>query len=144
MTTSTEIETILYKDKQFKGCFPHDKLPKVKCSDLPLSLIINTDDSNKGGDHWVGIVMTKKNCYYFDSFGVPVLSVHVLKFLKKFYKYVVYSSKQVQSIFSDKCGYFTAGFVCLVKSVNSYNKFLNLFSNDFAVNDSVCINLFKK
>lgn len=33
--------------------------------------IINTDTSNKRGEHWVALFITDKNVYVYDSFGRP-------------------------------------------------------------------------
>ena len=63
---STEIEQNLKHDKYFMGCFASDLLPT-----LTKTLIINTKPSNMKGEHWVALVLKKKKCFYFDSFGVP-------------------------------------------------------------------------
>ena len=33
------------------------------------SLILNMDDSDGQGTHWVSLYITGNKCYYFDSFG---------------------------------------------------------------------------
>ena len=88
---SDEIETILCDNKDFLGCYASDQLPTVPSS-FPKSMIINTVTSDTGGEHWVAIVMQRKRCYYFDSFGLPVINEDILHFLEDYEK-VTYSSK---------------------------------------------------
>ena len=52
--SSRNIGDVLQNRKQLIGCFPHDKLlpfPTV----LKKAIIINTDDSSKTGDNWLGM-----------------------------------------------------------------------------------------
>ena len=69
---STEIEDILETSPNFLGCFPLDELPSFP-KRLPASLIVNTDISMGTGDHWLALLMKKDKCFYFDSFGLPIL-----------------------------------------------------------------------
>ena len=57
------------------GCYALDNLPQTPPPPQPYSrsLIINTSYSNEEGEHWVAVVMKKKACFYFDSFGLPIL-----------------------------------------------------------------------
>ena len=38
--------------------------------------------SNMEGEHWVALVLKKKRCYYFDSFGVSIMNRNILRFLE--------------------------------------------------------------
>ena len=64
-----EMETVLDNDKNFMGCYASNQLPTVPLS-FPKSLIINTATIETGGEHWVAIVLHRKQCFYFDSFGI--------------------------------------------------------------------------
>ena len=80
-----EIENILIYNKNFLGCYASDQiniLPKT----LPKSLIINTANSDTDGEHWVALVLQKKRCFYFDSFGLPIMNKNILNFLQKYKK----------------------------------------------------------
>ena len=135
---STEIENILKTSKNFLGCFPLDELPYFP-QRLPASLIVNTDTSTGSGSHWVALVLEKNKCFYFDSFGVPIVEDHIFKFLGSHYKVATFSDVCIQHIKSDKCGEFCILFVKHVKSQTTYDKFLsqfnhkNLKENDFFV-----------
>ena len=131
---STEIEHNLKHDKYFMGCFPSDLLPSFPNS-FPKTLIINTKPSNMKGEHWVALVLKKKKCFYFDSFGVPILNDDILQFLQDYYK-VTYSDVCIQSVNSEKCGKFCIAFVKTVRSKQSYSEFLSNFNFiDLASND---------
>ena len=125
MTSSTEIEFYLAKEKQFLGCFPKDKLPPFP-KQFPRTMIINTHDSSKPGEHWLGLVLLKNKCFYFDSFGLPIVDSAILKYLRR-YKKVTYSNSCIQDIKSNKCGLFCIAFIQNVRSKKTYGEFLNNF-----------------
>lgn len=97
--TDIEINRAL-PHKWFLGCHMHDQLPS---SILPDSaIVINLDDSDGSGTHWVACGDRKGVKYYFDSFGLPP-SDRIRKLLtgKAFY-----SDSQIQQSDSVTCGYF--------------------------------------
>ena len=126
MTTSTQIQKYLLYEKDFLGCFPCDTLPPFP-KKLPKTLIINTDNSSESGDHWVGLVLTKQTCFYFDSYGVGILDANILNYIIEHYLTYIYSVKQIQGVSSEKCGQFCIAFVTHVRSVKDYNFFLDKF-----------------
>ena len=132
---SNEIEAILRKNKQFLGCFAWDQLPPFPSS-LPKSLIINTAKSDTRGEHWVAIVLQKKQCFYFDSFGLPIINDYILEFIRDAYNKVTYTDNCIQSANSDMCGKFCIAFIKYVHSKSSYNTlieqfdFVKLYKND--------------
>jgi hypothetical protein len=65
------IEYVLQNEKHFLGCFPLDCLPPFPTT-FPKSMIINTQASIQTGEQWVGLVLTEKQYYYFDSFALPI------------------------------------------------------------------------
>ena len=134
---SDEIESVLNNNKNFLGCYASDQLPTVPSS-FPKSLIINTAAFDTGGEHWVAIVMHEKKCFYFDSFGLPIINENILQFLSN-YKKVTYSDVCIQNTFSNYCGKFCIAFIKYVHSKHSYNQFINqfdfvkLYKNDLIV-----------
>ena len=124
---STTIEDILHSSKEFLGCFPFDKLPPFPTA-FPKSIIINTHKSNQPGEHWVALVLTKKHCFYFDSFGLPIINKTIVEYLDSYYKVVRYSSVCIQHVESNKCGEFCIVFVVQVKSKHTYKKFIAQFN----------------
>ena len=125
---STEIEDILRTTKNFLGCYPLDELPYFPRR-LPASLIVNTDTSIGNGDHWLALVLEKDKCFYFDSFGLPIVEDYILKFIEQHYNVVTYSDVCIQDIKSNKCGKFCILFVQHVRSKTTYDRFLSKFSH---------------
>ena len=140
---SYEIENMLRSDNSFIGCYPHDKLPGFK-EKMNCSIIINTGNSATQGEHWVAIKMTKYKCFYFDSFGVNIVSDNIRKFVSK-YKKVTDSDVCIQDIRSEACGYFCVAFMNNVNTVKSYDNFMKQFDYDkLYKNDFIVYNILKK
>ena len=92
---SFEIERLLNYNYSFIGCYPHDTLPHIKRKSN-ISIIINTANSKRIGEHWVAMKMTNDKCFYFDSFGVEIINENIKKFAK-IYKNVIYSARCIQN-----------------------------------------------
>ena len=140
---SFEIEKLLERDKRFLGCFPHDKLPSFP-KQFPRSLIINTDDSTRLGDHWVGVILNKDKCFYFDSYGVPILDKNIIDFLINRYSTAIVNDTCIQDTFSNSCGKFTVAFITFVKNQEGYHDFLSIFdTKNLAKNDKKIQKIFE-
>ena len=136
MTSSLCIESYLAGDDNFLGCFPKDKLPTFP-SQFPKCLIVNTHVSSKPGEHWVALVLFENKCFYFDSFGLPIVDLSILKYLKR-YKKVSYSNTCIQDVNSNQCGQFCIAFIQNVRSKKSYSEFVNLFDSvNLKLNDVI-------
>ena len=111
--------------------------------------VVNLEDSDHGGTHWVSVIVENGRALYFDSFGVvPSLEVEEWLHNSK-YKYV-FNNRIIQHIDSIACGYFALGliiYVILEKTKPLYevvNDYLNLFDlNDYKKNDKIIMNLFE-
>ena len=104
---------------------------------------INTDPAKAKGDHWVAMRMIKNKCFYFDSFGVPILDKEIKQFAKE-YDEVIYSNICIQDLTSVKCGEFCIAFINNVNSITSYEKFINMFYPEIFINDSIVSILVKQ
>ena len=137
---TNEIWNNLQHHSSFTGCFPADKIPHVKS--FPTTIIVNTEKSDKKGEHWVAFYMEKDHCLYFDSFGLGVIEDDISLYLSNYYKSVIYSKNPVQDVSSVACGYFCIAFVQHVTCVNSYHDFLLQFNFDkLKNNDVICYDL---
>ena len=125
---SSEIIKRLMKDKSFIGCFPFDQLPALP-KKLPAKLIINTGASSTEGEHWVALLLKPKSCFYFDSFGIPIINHEIHKFLQKKYKKVTFSALCIQDFRSNKCGEFCIIFLKNVSNKKTYLSFLKRFND---------------
>ena len=140
---SMDIEQVIStidKRNQFLGCFPLDQLPDFP-TQFPKSCIINTQTSTKVGEHWIALILTKKHCFYFDSFGLPIIDQRIIEYLNPHYTIVRYSDVCIQHIESDKCGEFCIVFVTQVNSKITYEKFISQFNlEDVRENDNIIEN----
>ena len=141
MTSSIEIEKYLKDQKGFLGCFASDDLPTFPKS-LPASLIINTHKKSQPGEHWLALVLTKRKCFYFDSFGAPILEETIVIYLQQKYKKVTVNNECIQHFTSASCGLFCTAFIKNVNSKISFEKFISKFSLfNLLKNDNIVLNL---
>ena len=144
MVNSSEIRRFMRGDSPFLGCFPLDKLPPMP-NTFPKTLIVNTHYAHQPGEHWLAILLTKYECFYFDSFGVGILNKEITDFLKCKYPIVTYSNKCIQHISSNKCGQFCLLFVKNVKNKNIYDEFISQFDlTNLKFNDNIVMYLLRK
>ena len=141
MTTSTAIENYLKEQKGFLGCFAYNDLPPLPKL-LPASMLINTHKKNQPGEHWLGLVLTKHKCFYFDSFGVPIMEERIISYLQPKYKKVIINNECIQHFTSASCGLFCIAFIKNVKSKPSFESFISKFNLfDILKNDDIVLNL---
>ena len=138
---STEIENILLTSKNFLGCFPMNELPPFPHT-LPSSLIVNTDISTGRGEHWLGLVLTKNKCFYFDSFGAPIIEDIIISYLQQKYTKVIINNECIQHTFSTSCGLFCIAFIKYVKTKSNFETFISRFNlHNVLDNDKIVLSL---
>jgi hypothetical protein len=117
------------KVKYYHRCVSKDELYKMPCD--TGCYIINMDNSDKPGSHWVALFIdTQKRPYYFDSFGC-IYPLEVEAFMKRTGKPLQYSKVHVQNINSNCCGYYCMYF-CLFMTYHmgrteKFDEFLGIF-----------------
>jgi hypothetical protein len=127
-----QLDAILFKDKISKkyylGAFPIDILPTK--FDYPSCFIINNQKSSKKGEHWIAVYFdTRKNCYFFDSFGLNPNFYSLENYLNYHAKTIYSNKKQLQSIFSEFCGYYCVIFLLLKARKYSFDFILSQFKD---------------
>ena len=88
-------------DAAFGGVFSRDNVPQLS----NRFYIINLDDLQGPGTHWVVVFNIGKPCIYFDSFAVPPPK-EVIKRMLKTKKDLVRNTYRIQDLTSDNCGFF--------------------------------------
>lgn len=111
MPTTTTLLYQMSKDllpASFKGVFARDELPKRMLRHQMF--ILNTDTSNLQGTHWVAVIVRHGEGYYFDSLGFtpPLMVIH---WLNKYCNKWTCNTRQIQTNFSQTCGYFCIQFL---------------------------------
>ena len=104
--------------------------------------VINLDEYENAGTHWVFLFVKANKVIYFDSFGIE----HILKEINKF----IGNNKSKSNIFriqaydSIMCRYFCIEFINYMLKGKTLLDYTNLFSpNDFKRNDQVIKRIFK-
>ena len=142
--STSDINSILSKYDIYKGTFASNtfKFPKNANNQ---AFIINTADSTSPGMHWIALIKTNAECFFFDSYGLPIYTEPILHILKQqnILNYQ-YNSIQVQPIASDNCGYYCIAFVLSYINGYSFENFLNCFFYDVSKNDKICYDFIGK
>lgn len=94
----------------YKGIYSSDNYPKLHKN---TAIIVNEDDSNGPGIHWVALYKGKNNkTYMYDSFGRD--KSKVLKSYKGGLKYPQRDKEQQE--WQDNCGQLTVSWMYLAKN----------------------------
>ena len=105
---SRQIRRILQSDAMasdlYRGIYPMDRLPRME----PGYYIINTDNHDEPGKHWLVVYNDHGQIEYFDSFGRPPLDKRLKSFLGNNYKY---NATELQQLFSNACGFYCVYYI---------------------------------
>ena len=66
LLTSFEIKKYYQKEPRFNGVYSRNNLSKIKDE----TYMVNHDEYESIGTHWIALYVNAKNVTYFDSFGV--------------------------------------------------------------------------
>ena len=70
-----------YTRNVVRGVVPRDGLPSA--ASYPAAFVCNTHASNKEGQHWISMYLTKDRCgVSFDSYGLPPQHDEFVNFLR--------------------------------------------------------------
>ena len=89
----------------FRGVYSSNTLPRKKIKDRPCTLVVNTDEEHEPGSHWTAIYLDSNGVgEYFDSYGLPPLSKHVVNFMNTNTKHWTFNKRQLQNVITTMCG----------------------------------------
>ena len=102
-----EIQKYYQNESKFNGAYSINNSSKIKHG----AYLINLDEYESIGTHWIALHVNVKNVTYFNSFGVE----HNPKEIKKFNrnKNIVANIYRIQAYYSKMCEYFCIGFIGL-------------------------------
>ena len=89
----------------FRGIFAIDELPNRSSHG---AYVVNYDESDKPGSHWVAIYVEAGSVEYFDSFGQPPLDERLQTFVGEYY---TYNPFQLQQTLGNACGFYCTYFI---------------------------------
>ena len=120
-------------DRQFLDVFAANEVPyQIPVGSLAIVNCCNREDP---GQHWIAICQeTVNRLEMFDSYGFGP-SMYNLENKLPISNVVAYNPKQLQSIYSDVCGYYCL-YYCYFKSRGyAMSDIVSIFSNDVVSND---------
>lgn len=120
------------KNKNIKiFCVAKDQLRKKKKLKNNESIVINLDDMENEGTHWVCLICKNNKLFYYDPFGVIYLSNDIANYIKKHKTDFYSTTEQNQSITSNKCGWFCLAIInCVLGKPNmSFQRYMDLLTN---------------
>ena len=111
----------------FVGVYPSDRLPSRVVS-WPCCLVINTDPAEQEGAHWVAVYITPGGVgVYFDSYGLYPVNENITNFLGANTRMWHYNTQPLQSVLSDRCGYYCLYFLTKSSQGQSLDRLLRPF-----------------
>ena len=109
--------------------------------------VINLDEYENTGTHWVCLFVKPKHRVYFDSFGIEHIPKKINKFINNDTSAIAPIKSnifRIQAYDSIMCGYFCIEFINYMLKGKTLLDYTNLFSpNDFKKNDQVIKRIFK-
>ena len=146
--TNIEISEYYKNEPKFNGVYSRNNLPnKIKKG----AYVINLDEYENTGTHWVSLFVKPKYTAYFDSFGIEHIPKEINKFIRsKELSSAVVNNDIKSNIFRIQaydlimCGYFCIEFINYMLKGKTLLDYTNLFSpNDFKNNGQVIKRIFK-
>ena len=138
--TNVEISEYYKNEPRFNGVYSRNNLSnKIKKG----AYIINLEEYENTGTHWVSSFVKANEVIYFDSFGVEHMPKKINKSIgNKKIKASIFRTHAYDSIM---CGYFCIEFINYMLKGKTLLDYTNLSSpNDFKKNDRVIKRTFKK
>ena len=120
--TNIEISEYYENEPRFNGIYSRNNLPnKIKKG----AYVINLDEYEKTGTHWVSLFVKPNYTVYFDSFGVEHIPKEINKFIDNNVKSNIFRIHAYDSIM---CGYFCIEFINYMFKGKTLLDYINLFS----------------
>ena len=121
--TNFEIQRCYENEPRFNGVYSRNNLPK-KIKDE--AYVINLDEYEDVGTHWIALFCKKNETVYFDSFGVEYIPEEIKEFIGN--KNIKANIFRVQANNSVMCGYFCIGFIDFMIAGKKLTDFMSMFS----------------
>ena len=154
--TNIEISEYYKNEPRFNGVSSRNNLPnEIK----KRSYVINLDEYENTGTHWISLFVKTNEAIYFDSFGIEHIPKQINKFINNdtakstakpssFERSAIARIKsnifRIQAYDSIMCGYFCIEFINYMLKGKTLLDYTNLFSpNDFKKNDQIIKRIFK-
>ena len=136
LLTNFEIQKYCENKTKFNDVYSRNNLFKLK----DRTYIINLDEHESIGTHWIALYVKVDNVTYFNSCGVEYITKEIRKFIRN--KNIIANICRIQAYDSVMCGYFCIKFVDFILNGKSLLEYTKLFSsNEYEKNDKIILNL---
>ena len=112
--TNFEIQKYYQNELKFKGVYARNNLSKIK----DCEFIINLDEYESIGTHWIALYVNGDKLTFFDSSGVDHIPKEIRKFITN--KNIITNIYRIQAYDSIICGYFCIGHIDFMLKVKVY------------------------
>ena len=102
--------------------FSRNNLPRIKDG----VYVIDLDDKNSKGTHWLPLFIDRNTTVYFDSFGIEYIPQEVLNKIRD--KSITPNIFRIQGNESIMCGFYCIAFIEYTLSGKTLLDYTNLFS----------------
>ena len=132
---------IFYKDSYtreiFEGVFAKDQFMKEHFEKETYMCVVNEQDSQFPGSHWVMVYQNKKKTYFIDSLGRDFTTYD--------FKRPVYQvSRRLQCLDSKSCGAYLVFFGCRLARELDLNSIMDYFTWNCRLNDEFTYDCIKE
>ena len=103
-----EISEYYSNEARFNGVYSGDNLPKITKKG---AYVINLDEYENTGTHWIALFVKTNEVIYFDSFGIEHIPKEINKFIGSNNKKIKANIFRIQAYDSIMCGYFSIEFI---------------------------------
>ena len=125
-------------EPRFNGVFSRNNLLRMKDG----KYVINLDDKNSKGTHWVSLFIDRNTALYFDSFGIKYIPQEVLNKIKD--KSIIHNIFRIQDNESIMCGFYCIAFIEYMLSGKTLLDYTNLLPlNNYKKNEKTIYKYFK-
>ena len=145
--TNIEISEYHKNEPRFNGVYSRNNLPKTIKKG---AYVINLDEYENTGTHWVALFVKTNEIIYFDRFGIEHIPIEINKFINNDTTKSSSLERTESNIFrtqaynSIMCEYFCIEFINYMLKGKNLLDYTTLFSpNDFKNNDRVIKRIFK-
>ena len=137
--TNIKINEYYINEPRFNSVHSRNNLPKTIKKGL---YVINLDEYENTGTHWIALFVKNNEAIYFDSFGIEHIPNEINKFITN--KNIKSNIFRLQAYDSIMCGYYCIEFINYMFKGKTLLDYTNLFSpNDFKKNNQVIKRIFQ-
>lgn len=147
--STRDLYSLLSGSNNFLGVFSADQIPLIIDSTRPIFLIVNIDNSQLPGSHWIAFRLSLSSLEVFDSLGFcpkrwRKFPKSILNFLLRYNQsHKIFGTPRLQEKNSYTCGVYCIYFV-LFRQLHSFNQCINIFSTDYSENDFLVLEKINK